>query len=140
MATPYEKVYGRFLNRTTDFNLVDLDDHTLNEMLKGWLHSAIVNARTTSDLSARDDEVEVFNNDLTDRDIELLAMGMTMAWLDQYLNSTENVLQFIGGKEEKYYSQANHIAELRALREDTRLEMKRLHSYGTYTNNSYFDD
>lgn len=140
MATPYEKVYSRFLNRTTDFNLVDLDDYTLNEMLKGWLRSAIVNVRTTSDLSARDDEIEVFHNDLSDRDVELLAMGMTMAWLDQYLNSTENVLQFIGGKEEKYYSQANHIAELRALREDIRLEMKRLHSYGTYTNNSYFDD
>lgn len=140
MATPYEKVYTRFLNRTTDFNLADLDDYTLNEMLKGWLCSAIVNVRTNSDLSARDDESETFSNDLSDRDIELLAMGMTMAWLDQYLNSTENVLQFIGGKEEKYYSQANHIAELRALREETRVEMKRLHSYGTYKTNSYFDD
>lgn len=140
MATPYEKVYNRFLNRITDFNLGDFDDYTLNEMLRGWLHSAIVNVRTSSDLSTRDDENEAFDSDLTDRDIELLAMGMTMAWLDQYLNSTENVLQFIGGKEEKYYSQANHIAELRALREDTRVEMKRLHSYGTYTNNSYFDD
>lgn len=140
MATPYETIYGRFLNRTTDFNLADLDDYTLNEMLRGWLSSAIVNVRTSSNLSSRDDENEAFNNDLTDRDIELLAMGMTMAWLDQTLNSTELTLQFIGGKEEKYYSQANHIAELRALREDTRLEMKRLHSYGTYTNNSYFND
>lgn len=139
MATPYEKVYGRFLNRTSDFNLAELDDHTLGEMLRGWLHSAIVNARTSGDLTARDDDNEVFNNDLSDLDIELLAMGMTMAWLDQTLNSTELTLQFIGGKEEKYYSQANHIAELRALREDTRLEMKRLHSYKTYTNNSYFD-
>ena len=140
MATPYEKVYDRFLARTTDFNLAELDDYTLNEMLKNWLCSAIVNVRTSSDLSARDNDTEVFSSDLTDRDIELLAMGMTMAWLDQTLNSTELTLQFIGGKEEKYYSQANHIAELRALREDTRLEMKRLHSYGTYTNNSYFND
>ena len=140
MATPYEKVYGRFLNRITDFNLGDLDDYTLNEMLKGWLCSAIVNVRTSINLSERDDVTETFNNDLTDIDVELLAMGMTMAWLDQTLNSTELTLQFIGGKEEKYYSQANHIAELRALREDTRLEMKRLHSYSTYTNNAYFDD
>ena len=140
MATPYEKVYSRFLARTTDFNLAELDDYTLNDMLKSWLHSAIVNVRTSTNLSARNDEDEVFNNDLTDRDIELLAMGMTISWLDQTLNSTELTLQFIGGKEEKYYSQANHIAELRALREETRLEMKRLHSYGTYTNNSYFDN
>ena len=140
MATPYAKVYGRFLNKMTDFNLAELDDYTADEMLKSWLHSAIVNVRTSSNLSVRNDEDEVFINDLTDIDIELLAMGMTMAWLDQYLNSTENVLQFIGGKEEKYYSQANHIAELRAMREDLRLEMKRLHSYGTYKNNSYFAD
>ena len=140
MATPYAKVYGRFLNKMTDFNLAELDDYTADEMLKGWLHSAIVNVRTSSNLSARNDEDEAFINDLTDNDIELLAMGMTMAWLDQYLNSTENVLQFIGGKEEKYYSQANHIAELRAMREDIRLEMKRLHSYNTYKNSSYFAD
>ena len=140
MATPYEKIYSRFLNRTTDFNLAELDDYTLNEMMKSWLSSAIVNARTSTDLSVRNEENECFENDLSDLDVELLAMGMTMAWLDQTLNSSELTLQFIGGKEEKYYSQANHIAELRALREDTRLEMKRLHSYGTYTNNSYFND
>ena len=140
MATPYEKVYSRFLSRTTDFNLAELDDYTLSEMLKSWLNSAIVNVRTSSSLSERDDEIAAFNNDLTDLDIELLAMGMTMAWLDQTLNSTELTLQFIGGKEEKYYSQANHIAELRAMREEIRLEMKRLHSYNTYTNNSYFND
>lgn len=138
MATPYERVYNRFLNRTTDFNLTSFDDDTLRFMLKGWLHSAIVNVRTSSDLSY-DDELEVFNNDLSNLDIELLAMGMTMVWLDQALNSTELTLQFLGGKEEKIYSQANHIAALRALREDTRLEMKRLHSYNTYNANSYFD-
>lgn len=139
MATPYEKIYGRFLNRTTDFNLVELDDHTLNEMLKGWLHSAIVKVRTSSDLSVRDDENEVFESDLTDMDIELLAMGMTLAWLDQTLNSTELTLMMIGGKEEKYYSQSAHIAELRALRADTLREMQQLYTYNTYTNNDYFD-
>ena len=138
--TSYEVVYGRFLNRTTDFNLGDLDDNTLNEMLKSWLHSAIVRTRTSSDLSARDDENEVFNNDLSDLDIELLAMGMTLAWLDQTLNSTELTMMFIGGKEEKFFSQANHIAELRALRDDTKVEMQKLYTYSTYTNNSYFSD
>ena len=137
--TSYEEVYNRFLSRTTDFNLGDLDDYTLSEMLKSWLKSAIVRTRTNSDLSARDDESEVFKNDLSDLDVELLAMGMTLAWLDQTLNSTELTLQFIGGKEEKYYSQANHIAELRALRADTVREMHQLYTYDTYLNNDYFD-
>lgn len=137
--TSYEVIYGRFLNSITDFNLVELDDHTLSEMLKGWLHTAIVKTRTSSDLAARDDENEVFKSELSDLDIELLAMGMKLAWLDQTLNSTDNVLMFIGGKEEKFFSQANHIAELRAMRTDTLREMQQLYTYSTYANNSYFD-
>ena len=140
MGTPYEKVYGRFLNRTTDFNLVELDDYTLNEMLKDWLFSAIVKVRTSSNFAKRNDENEVFENDLSDLDIELLAMGMTLAWLDQTLNSTELTLQFLGGKEEKFYSQANHIAELRNLRADTLREMQQLYTYDTYNNNDFFND
>lgn len=137
MATPFEIVYGRFLARTTDFNLAELDDYTLNEMLKSWLHSAIVRVRTTSDLS-RDEENECFREELKDIDIELLAMGMTLAWLDQTLNSTELTLMMLGGKEEKFYSQANQIAELRALRADTLREMQQLYTYNTYTNDDYF--
>ena len=101
MATPYEKVYGRFLNKCSDFNLADLDDHTLNEMMKDWLDSAIIRARTSSDLFVRDDEVEEFENDLSDQDVELLAMGMVLAWLDQRIQSTEYTNLFIGGKEQK---------------------------------------
>lgn len=139
MATPYSRIYERFLNRITDFNFVNIDELTLNDMLRGWLYSAAVNVRTSTNLSKYDDTTEVFDSDLSDLDIELLAMGMTLAWLDQSLNSTELTLMMVGGKEEKYYSQAGHIAELRKLREDTKLEMKRLHSYNTYTNNSYFN-
>ena len=141
MATPYEKIYNRFTQKITDFNLTEVDDYSLDEMLKGWLTSAIVNVRKREhDLSLRDDETQEFEADLSDLEIELLALGMKLAWIDQYLNSTENVLQFIGGKEEKYYSQANHISELRELRKDTVREMQSLHNYDTYTNNSYFDN
>ena len=137
--TSYEVIYGRFLNSITDFNIAELDDHTLSEMLKDWLHTAIVKTRTSSDLSVRDDEKEVFNSELSDLDIELLAMGMKLSWIDQTLNSTDNVLMFIGGKEEKFFSQANHINELRALRADTLREMQQLYTYSTYVNDDYFD-
>ena len=139
MGTPYEKVYERFLNSITDFNLVELDDYTLSKMLMDWLHKSIVRTRTSSDLSCND-ESESFNNNLSDLDIELLSLGMKLAWLDQTLSSTELTLQFIGGKEEKWFSQSAHIAELRGLREDTKLEIQKLHSYNTYVNNSYFND
>lgn len=138
MGTPYEKVYGHFLNRVTDFNLADLDDYTLNNMLKDWLHSAVVKVRTSSDLSKRDNATEVFENDLSDLDIELLAMGMVLAWLDQRINSTEYTNLFVGGKEEKFYSPSQQLSELRALRDDTLREMQKLYTYDTYVNNDYF--
>lgn len=100
MATSYEIIYKRFLQKITDFNLMEIDDFSLDEMLKGWLKSAIVRTRTTEPITL-DNENEVFVEDLSELNIELLSMGMILAWLDQYLNSTENVLQFIGGKEEK---------------------------------------
>lgn len=135
--TSYDVVYSRFLSSIKDFDLVELDDYTLSEMLENWLHTAIVKTRTSSDLT-RDDDEESFSSDLSDLDIELLAMGMRLAWLDQTLNSTELTHQFLGGKEEKFFSQANHIEELRALRADTLREMQQLYTYSTYINNDYF--
>lgn len=136
--TSYDVVYGRFLNSMTDFSFVDLDNTTLNDMLKEWLRSAIVKTRTSSDLSRNDDD-EVFNNDLNDTDIELLAMGMRLSWLDQRINSTEYTNLFVGGKEQKFYSPSSQLSELRALRADTLREMQQIYTYSTYNNNSYFD-
>ena len=137
--TSYGVIYDRFLNTTTDFDLADLDDHTLSEMLKGWLCSAIVKARTSSNLLDRDDDKEQFNSDLSDMDIELLSMGMKLSWLDQRINSTEYTSLFVGGKEEKFYSPSSQLSELRALRADIMREMQQIYTYSTYNQNAYFD-
>ena len=141
MATPYEKIYERFLSKITDFNLAEVDDYSFDKMMQSWLNSSIVRMRKCkSDLSLRDDEVQEFEADLSDLEIELLALGMVDAWVTPMLNSTELTLQFIGGKEEKVYSQSQQLAELRNLKKENSLEMNRLHNYYTYTNNSYFDN
>ena len=102
MATPYEKIYSRFLQKITDFNLVEVDTDSFGGMMNGWLNSAAIRVRKCQhDLSKRDDEVQEFEEDLSDLEVELLACGMVDSWLSQYLNSTELVTQFIGGKEEK---------------------------------------
>lgn len=141
MATPYEKIYNRFSQKITDFNLSEIDDSSLEEMLLGWLNSSIVRIRKCQhDLSLRNDDTQEFEENLSDLEIELLAMGMLDAWISQYLNSTENVLQFIGGKEEKFYAQSSHIAEIRSIKDENLREMNRLHNYYTYTSNSYFNN
>lgn len=141
MGTPYEKIYERFVQKITDFNIVEVDDYSFNKMLNGWLDSAVIRVRKCQhDLSKRDDEIQEFEEDLSDLEVELLALGMVDAWVSPMLNSTELTLQFIGGKEEKYYSQSQMLAELRNLKRENALEMNRLHNYHTYINNSYFDN
>lgn len=141
MATPYEDIYNRFLQKIKDFNLAEFDDNSFDETMQSWLNSSIVRVRKCKhDLSLRDDSIQEFTEDLSDIEIELLALGMVDSWVTPMINSTELTLQFIGGKEEKYFSQSQHLAELRNIKKENSLEMNRLHNYYTYTNNSYFDN
>lgn len=141
MATSYDVIYKRFLNSIQDFNIVDLDDDVIAEMMQSWLLQSIITTRKCEhDFTLRDDEAQEFTEDLSELEIQLLSKGMVVAWLDQYINSTEYTTQFIGGKEEKFYAQANHLNSLLAMREQTQREIKQLHTYHTYANNTYFTE
>lgn len=137
--TSYDAVFRRFLNRITDYDLPLLPEEDLDEMMCGWLTSAIANfTRCKSDLSDRDDEAQTFNADLMNYEIEALSLYMVCAWLDQKINSVLLTNQFIGGKEEKYYSQANQLETLKALRDATFTEARKLPRDYSYVINDYF--
>ena len=141
MATPYEKVYNKFLGLIKDFNLVELDDYTMDQMMLDWLDRATIDMRRCEhDFSKRDNDLQEFEEDLSNFEIELLARGMVNAWLEPYINSSELTTQFIGGKEEKFYSTAQHLSTLLEMRDRNVRRMNSLHNYYTYTNNSYFDN
>ena len=141
MATPYSKIYDRALSKITDYDLAVVPDADLQIMLRGWLHSAIAKFRKcASDLSARDDELATFTVDLVDEEIEILAMLVVCEWLEPQVNSVNATLQMFGGKEEKYYSQSQHLATIKALRDETRTEARKLMRDYTYAHSSYFED
>lgn len=100
--TSYDVIFRRFLNRITDYDLPLLPEEDLDEMMCGWLTSAIANfTRCKSDLSDRDDKSQTFNADLANYEVEALSLYMVCAWLDQKINSVLLTNQLIGGKEEK---------------------------------------
>ena len=142
MATPYSKIYERALAKITDYDLAFLPDDDFRFMIRGWLNSSISKFRKcASDLSDRDDELEVFNVDLVDEEIEILALLIVCEWLEPQVNSVNLTLQMFGGKEEKWFSQSSHLAELKALRDETRTEARKLmRDYTYFVGNSYFDD
>jgi hypothetical protein len=138
--TQYSTLYERCISKIEDPTLAMLPEEDLENMLYGYLLSAIAKHRKCEhDLSDRDEVGKQFNVDLSDLEIEILAIMMVREWISVQLHSVVNTLQVFGGKEEKFYSQASHLAELRALDESLRLEAQQLSRDYTYTDNEYFD-
>ena len=100
--TSYEKIYDRFLQKITDYKMLDLSDTEIRQECVKWLSSAIAKfRRCKNDLSQRDDELETFTVELLDVEIEILSTLMVSEWLAPQLNSVLYTSQFFGGKEEK---------------------------------------
>lgn len=138
--TSYETLYNRCLSKIEDPTLAMLSDNDMDDMLHGWMLSAIAKHRKCEhDMSDRDDELRQFNFDMSDLELEILAILMCREWVSQQLNSVTLTLQVFSGKETTYFSQAAHLKELQALDDKWRLEAQQLSRDYTYTNSGYFD-
>lgn len=137
--TLYSTLYKRCLSKITDPTLGMLSDEDLSEMLHGWMVSAIAKHRQCEhDLSDRDDELGRFNFDLSDLEMEILAILTAREWVSSQLLSVMNTMQVFSGKETSFFSQAAHLKELQTLDEKLRLEAQQLSRDYTYVNNEYF--
>lgn len=138
--TQYSTLYNRALAQITDPLLAQLPEADLNNMLHDWLIDAIAEPVVgTYDFSNRDDELSQFNFDISDIDQKIIAIHMVRGWLAPQIRSVTLTHQVFGGKEEKFYAQSNHLAEMRSLDADLQRQADLLFCRGTYFNNEYFD-
>ena len=140
MAPTYDAIYNIAASKITDPEIALLSSDDLEEMFHDYLISAISQFRKCkSDLSDRDDEIRQFNADLLDVEKEILAILVVRQWLQPQLYSALLTKQVFSDKEQKYYSQAQHISELRALDETLKLEAQKLSRDYSYGNGSYWE-
>ena len=138
--TSYEVLYSRALAQITDPLLAQLPEEDLEIMLHDWLMDAIVEPVVGEyDFSDRDEELKQFNFDISDRDQKILSIHMVRGWLTPQIKSVTLTQQVYSGKETKFFAQANHLAEMRALDEQLRKDADLLFCRGTYLSNEYFD-
>jgi hypothetical protein len=138
--TLYSTLYNRALAQITDPFLAQLPEEDLEIMLHDWLMDAIVEPTIGSyDFEDRDEELKQFNFDISNADQKILAIHMVRAWLAPQITSVESTLQVFSGKETKFYSQKEMLAEKQALDEKLRKDADLLFCRGTYLNNDYFD-
>lgn len=140
MSTTYDAIYNLAASKITDPEIALLPQDDLEELFHGYLMSAIPQCRKfKNDLSDRDDELRQFNVDLLDVEKETLAILVVRQWLQPQLYSSLLAKQVFSDKEQKYYSQAQHISELRALDETLKLEAQKLSRDYSYGNGSYWE-
>ena len=138
--TQYSTLYGRALAQITDPILAQIPEEDLLNMLHDWLLNAIVEPVIGNyDFSDRDEELQQFNFDISEIDQKILSIHMVRGWLAPQITSIESTLQVFSGKETKFYSQKEMLAEKQALDEKLRRDADLLFCRGTYLDNEYFD-
>ena len=139
--TLYSTLYNRALRDITDPTLTQLPEEDMEDMLYGWLMDAIAEPVIGEyDFSDRDDELKQFNFDISNTDQKIIAIHMARGWLAPQITSIESTMQVWSGKETKFYSQKEMLAEKQALDDKLRKDADLLFCRGTYLNNDYFND
>ena len=151
MTLQYEDIFSIFLTKIVDYSFLECDEKYLHEQMISWLHSSASSPRLRVKFNTfyLNDEGKLLNFELktpvdeqSDMEFvkEILSKGMVISWLEPQVKNVLLTKQMFGGKEEKYYAQANHLKELQLLLNDVKLEFsKLLRDYG-YINNSYIKE
>lgn len=139
MSTLYEVIDNSFLNKITDDYLLTLFTDDLYNLIDSYRKSASIKFKQCKKLQDRDDELEQFNQTLTDEEIEILANLMVLEWLKPRINSIEALRQTMASRDYTMYSQAQHLDVLIRLKKSTNAEIDTLIVSYTYSNNSLDD-
>lgn len=143
--TPYETVFKSFLRKIEDKDFPLFEETEQQELLNGWLDTAIAyieldKLKIVNDLSARDNDLQEFEADLQNCEIEVIAMYMVVAWYEPKIHSLEHTLMFVGSKDEKWTSQKDHLEMMLKVQHQKRLEARKyFRNYG-YKENSYLNE
>lgn len=151
MIASYKDVFSRFLNKVEDYDIPKMNEETFNIIATEYLHFAIGIPRvkklfssiTLDDVLLEFDyELKYTDDEHTDYDFvcNILSSGMVLAWIEPQVKSMNNIHQIYGGKEEKFYAQANHLSELNKLQEQCEIALSRLINSRAYINNSYLNE
>lgn len=147
----YSKIYSRFYSRVKAYDLVELPDDEITELLYEWLHSSISNpyVRRLFKTLSLDDEIQTLTYEMktqteeeADKEFvtEILSIGLVIQWLEPKINNIVNIAQVFSSSSAKFYSQANHLEELRAMYDSLKILQRRLiadrgYIWNSYTNN-----
>lgn len=135
--TQFTTIYSRFFGKITDDMYLQFTPEDTQRDAQVLLVDSIPGfefPRQSLDYviesPSGEEDKSYFVEDLTDEEINILALLMKNGWLDRQIASIENTRQKYSGSDFKMTSQANHLSKLLSLKNETRREqfhMQRLY-------------
>lgn len=130
----YDEIFSKFLDRVTDYDISSYEDEVIEEIFLGYLKSVISQPyirQIFSNIKLNNyDRVIEFDSKVSDYAdefvLEVLSRGMVVQWLEPQVKSKVNIAQMFGGKEQNWYSQAQHLSQLKDMLETEKIELRKL--------------
>ena len=128
MGTPFTQVYNRFLGKITDDMYMELTPEDTVRDLRNLLIDAIPgfefprkNLLDYTIIEAENalEEESSFAAELSSEEINILAILMMIGWTQRQVTSIENTRMKYSSSDFKFTSQANHLAKLLTLLQET---------------------
>lgn len=132
MGTRYEEVYERYRGQVRNYEFLDYDAVTREAMQLDLLKMAISDFEDVckQDLNDREDDLLEFNITLTNREKDILALGMIVHFVRQYVYNTDALQNGLNTKDFTLFSPANLLEKMTTLLTTTeRQQMKEINLY-----------
>ncbi|MEG2289635.1 MAG: hypothetical protein RSC24_06670 [Clostridium sp.] len=113
--TPVEEVYDSFLQKITDYEIAELTNEDFELECYQLIKSSVGRFMVAEDISLNK-ELKTFNRELTNLEIDILSLGMVLAWIEPKINNITLYKMRLSSNDYKTYSQANHLKEMREVK------------------------
>lgn len=149
ISSSYEDIHSILLGKIRDFDLLDLSFDEFDGLMTEKARSVFANPNFRGAFKSFEinEEIRTITYELmssVDDDYdkmfveEVVAEGLIVQWLRPYVNNGVILNQFVGTAREKYYSQANHLAQIEERLHQAELSFDRLLTTHGYWNSTYF--
>lgn len=119
MSISYDSLFGAFLSKITEFDLVGIAPEARDEIVTGYMKRAVSQFRSVckSVVMTADDTEKLYDVDIQDEDIDelinIISEGMVAQWLKPYVFKQELLENVLNTRDYSTYSPANLLLRVR---------------------------
>ena len=127
MGTTFEEVYARYRARVRNYDFLEYISAVRDMYQYDLLMLSISDFEDicVQDLNDRDDEILTFNIELTNREKDILALGMVLHFVEPYVYNTDALQNAMSTKDFSLYSPANLLEKMTELMTTTEARFRR---------------